>query len=356
MYDVAIVGLGPAGAVLAKHLDENLNVIALDKKPAFAGGGFVKPCGGMLAPDAQKALSHFDMTLPKNILVDPQIFNVKTIDLENNLIRHYQRYYINMDRDKFDRWLIGMIPTRVEIVRGATCTHITRVDGGFEIAYLKNGQTHRITANYIVGADGANSVVRRSLYPAFKIETFLSIQQWFKDEHVSPFYSCVFDSAITDSYAWGLTKDEYFIFGGAFRKQTAKRDFESLKQKLKPYGFSLEHPVKTEACLVLRPFGPRNHCYGTDGAFFIGEAAGFISPSSLEGISYAINSAYLLSQCLTSTAADANKKYRAKTRSIRIKLFLKYAKHPFMYHPFLRGLVMKSGVTSIKMVAAKKNQ
>jgi flavin-dependent dehydrogenase len=348
-YDVAIIGLGPAGAILAKHLDESFRVIALDKK-ADAGGGFKKPCGGMLAPDAQKALSHFDMTLPKSILVDPQIFNVKTIDLENDLIRHYQRYYINMDRDQFDRWLISMIPPRVEIKRDDVCTKIERKGAGFAITYLRGGQKSVITARYVVGADGAHSVVRRSLYPDFKIDTFLSIQQWFRDEHPSPFYSCVFDSKITDSYAWGLTKDEYFIFGGAFHVKTGKRDFEALKQKMKPYGFALEHPIKTEACLVLRPFGPRNYCYGSDGAFLIGEAAGFISPSSLEGISYAIDSAYLLSQCLNDKEADANKKYRAKTRRIRLRLFLKYAKHPFMYHPFLRKLVMKSGVTSVRMV------
>lgn len=101
--------------------------------------------------------------------------------------------------------------------------------------------------------------------------------------------------------------------------------------------------------MVLRPFGPRNHCYGSDGAFFVGEAAGFISPSSLEGISYAIDSAYMLSQCLNDTTRNANRNYRLKTRKIRLKLFLKYIKHPFMYNSLLRRLVMKSGLASIKM-------
>ena len=47
MYDVAIIGLGPAGAVLAKHLNSSLKVIAIDKKTAD-GGGFSKPCGGVI--------------------------------------------------------------------------------------------------------------------------------------------------------------------------------------------------------------------------------------------------------------------------------------------------------------------
>ena len=348
MYDIAIIGLGPAGSILARHLDCGLRVIALDRKSPD-GSGFAKPCGGMLAPDAQKAFSRFDMTLPKDILVDPQIFSVKTIDLKNDLVRHYQRHYVNMNRGKFDRWLIGMIPPDVEVVREAVVVDVARRDGAFEVVYTKDGQRAAVKARYVVGADGANSVVRRKLCPDFKIRAFMSIQQWFRDEHPSPFYSCIFDPEITASYAWGLTKDEYFIFGGAFDARTAKQDFEALKRKLVPYGFVLSNPIKTEACMVLHPFGPTNYCQGSDGAFFVGEAAGFISPSSLEGISYAIDSAWILSRCLNGAGGNLNRKYLARTRKIRLKLFLKYVKHPFMYNSFLRKLVMKSGVASIKM-------
>ena len=63
-----------------------------------------------LSPDAQRALSRFDMTLPTDVLVSPQIFTVKTMDLETGRTAHYQRCYLNMDRARFDRWLMDAMP------------------------------------------------------------------------------------------------------------------------------------------------------------------------------------------------------------------------------------------------------
>ena len=97
------------------------------------------------------------------------------------------------------------------------------------------------------------------------------------------------------------------------------------------------------------PASLRDFCCGESGVFLIGEAAGFISPSSLEGISSAIYSARDLATVLNSGRGSLNRRYFAKTRHIRVKLFLKILKCPFMYQPFLRKLVMKSGICAIKI-------
>ena len=66
-YDAIIVGAGPAGSTLARLLPKDWKILLIDGR--VPGG---KPCGGLLAPDAQKALARFDLTLPKAVLVDPR--------------------------------------------------------------------------------------------------------------------------------------------------------------------------------------------------------------------------------------------------------------------------------------------
>ncbi len=347
-FDIAIVGMGPAGATLARLLKKEYRVAVIDRKSYnYHDEGFRKPCGGLLAPDAQKALSQFNLTLPKEILVTPQIFAVKTVDIPAKITKLYQRFYLNLDRHKFDLWLASLLPASVAVFDQSFCTAINRTSAGFNITFEQKGKEQAITAKRLVGADGANSIVRRRFFNR-RIRQYVAIQQWFREEHAEPFYSSIFDETLTDCYAWSDSKDGYFILGAALPKVHAKARFEELKVKLQSFGFKFGAPIKTEACLVSRPANPTQFAVAKNGVFLIGEAAGFISPSSLEGISYAMDSALQLSKALNASLAGAEKMYRRKTLKIRLKLCSKLLKNPFMYIPFLRRLVMHSGLMAVK--------
>lgn len=346
-FDIAVIGLGPAGSIFASLASKHFSVAAIDLKDDFYNG-FSKPCGGLLAPDAQKALAKFDITLPKDILVNPQIFSVKTIDLDHNNTRYYQRFYVNIDRHKFDLWLESFVLNKATVFNGCRCSKIEEYDSFYKIFFYKNGEEHSITSKYLVGADGANSIVRTKFFKGKKIKSYIAIQQWFKAKDENPFYSCIFDSKNTDCYSQSVHKDGYLIFGGAFPYKDSRARFENQKQKLKAYGFKFDNPVKTEACLVLRPASMSSFCLSKNNVFLIGEAAGFISPSSLEGISSAIISGYLLSKALLKN--NPNKSYQKSTFTLRLKLFCKNLKNPFMYNPFIRNLVMKSDLKAIKLI------
>lgn len=343
IYDIIIVGAGPAGSTFARIADKSKKILLLN------GSNKGKPCGGLLAPDAQKALAQFDLTLPKDVLVDPQIFSVKTIDLKSKLQQCYQRMYINVDRRKFDNWLLSLVPANVT-VEYAMCRKIIKDNQGYCITYKnKQGEQVKAFSKILIGADGANSIVRKSFYKKLSTRKYIAIQQWFKQEkqYANPFYSCIFDSETSDCCSWTISKDSFIIFGGAFALKNSKVNFEKQKQKLSDFGIKLDNPIKTEACLVLRPKSFRSFECGADNLFLIGEAAGFISPSSLEGISSAIKSAVMLNESLKSQKKNINRVYKKKTFYLKIKLILKNVKCLFMYVPFLRRLAMKSGISSI---------
>jgi len=108
-YDIAIIGAGPAGATLARLLDRKYKILLVDKRNLLdTDRAPAKCCGGLLAPDAQQMLGRLGLAVPKDILVDPQLFLVRTIDFDNGLERYYQRFYFNMSRARFDAWLVSL--------------------------------------------------------------------------------------------------------------------------------------------------------------------------------------------------------------------------------------------------------
>lgn len=347
MYDIVIIGAGPAGSTLAKLISKtNKKILIIDAENEKNK----KPCGGLLAPDAQKELAHYDLVIPKDILVSPQIFSVKTMDLVSKQIKYYQRYYLNMDRYKFDKYLVSLIPKNVKKINGRV-VNIKKQDN-YILEVLEKNKKSIINSKIIVGADGCNSIVRRTFYKN-NIMKYMAIQEWYKCVDTSnSFYSCIFDRKTSDSCSWLIHKDEYLIYGGAFDIKNSKDKFFEQKNRLSKFlNVDLNEPVKREACLVYRPKRFKDFVTGKDGAYLIGEAAGFISASSFEGISSAIKSADILSKIIikNDNINKITKLYRFKTINLKIKLRLKVIKRWFMYTSIVRNIIMMLGIDTIKI-------
>lgn len=354
MYDIIIIGAGPAGATLAKLIGRKYKVLLLDKRQLIETTlrrTFEKCCGGLIAPDAQHMLAKLCLGVPKEVLVGPQLFTVRTIDLQNSVERYYQRHYINVDRERFDRWLVSLIPQEVDIRCGCLFKRYEEEGGRFKVNYIQNGKEYVEYANLLVGADGGSSVLRKQAFPGEKApKLYASIQEWFKVNNALPYFSSIFDSEITDFYSWTIPKEDCLLVGTAIPYgEDAWKRFNLLKEKLSNYGYELVDSIKTKGALINRPVKLDQICTGKDKIALIGEAAGWISPSSAEGMSYSMRSALALAQSLGSGLDNFAGEYKKNTASLKRNILIKNLKSPFMYNSIIRKTVMKSGLLSMEI-------
>lgn len=357
-YDYLIIGAGPAGSTLA-YLTQNLNakIAIIDKRNFDQEYDFnnrnLKSCGGLLAPDAQKSLAKLNLNLPKEVTVDPQIFSVKTIDLESKLTRFYQRFYINMNRELFDRFLINQSnDTKVTKYFSTRVKDIVKVGSYYEVQIESNNKVQTLKTRIIIGADGANSKVRSRLFNN-RVTRYTSIQKVYKTNEISPHLLSIFNSKLTDYYGWGFTKGKYFYLGMAIPKgNDATSKFAQLENQLQEYGYNFNNLVRTESTILLRPT-KKQDCVSLDGsAYLIGEAASFVSPSSAEGISFAFDSAIALFESLKvkNRPYEIRNEYIKNIAKIQMKLKIKHYKRKLLYNKHFRKIVMSLNIQSIKQV------
>lgn len=358
MYDVIIVGGGPAGSTLARLIGKDYKVLVLEKRDfkEYHEYNREKCCGGLIAPDAQLMLAKFGLGIPKSVLVNPQLFAVHVLDLDNSNERYYQRNYINIDREGFDKWLASLVPSEVNIVYNCLYKSFEVAEDGVTVHFIQNGKVYKEKARILVGADGAFSKVRKQEFVESQApRLYISIQEYFKTDYNLNYYGAIFDREITDFYSWTIPKNGYLILGSALkRNDNVHERFELLKEKMRKQGFGLEYKVKTEATHICRPLNTNQICLGNDKIALIGEAAGLISPSSAEGLSYAFRSALELAKAIKEDFSGFHTLYRSKTKSLLWNIRMKNIKVPAMYNKHLRNIIMKTGVLSVKVEDFKK--
>lgn len=353
MYDIIIIGSGPAGSTLARLLDRKFKILLIDKRNLTDSINFKreKCCGGLLAPAAQKALARQGLGVPNEVLMGPQTFSVKSVDLDNDITCYYQRHYININREKFDRWLVSLISDNVEMSFSSIFKSYKRENGHFRVIYEKDNVLHEVKTSILIGADGAVSRVRDQTFQGKAIpRKYVSIQEQFKVTGVMPYYVSVFDNNVSDFYSWIIQKSDELLVGTAIPEDSdIENRYNILIEKLKELGLIQGKALKRTGAVIMRPDKLNQiHCC-SDKIALIGEAAGFISPSSAEGISYALESGRLLAVCLNKNHQDFEKAYRKKLIGLKMNLMYKKLKVLLMYNGIIRKIIMKTRLLSMEV-------
>jgi digeranylgeranylglycerophospholipid reductase len=162
VYDVIVIGAGPAGSTAARTLgDCNRKVLLLEKGP-FPGRR--KACGGMLPYQTFKEYSIDDglieTTMEREIFIFPWS---KRITSQRNVTVH---------RSIFDEHLASLaVKAGAELITPCRVTDVTREeDGQMHVKTVHGRRETSFQSSIVVFADGVNTLAHRTMGIGFRKE------------------------------------------------------------------------------------------------------------------------------------------------------------------------------------------
>jgi geranylgeranyl reductase family protein len=157
-YDVIIAGAGPAGSTCARLCAKaGIRTLLLERDPFPRP----KPCGGALS---ERGLAHLGISLPAE-LIERECFGARVHYGTHTVeVRKDCRIAVMVDRERFDQFLAEQAVAAGAVLQQEEPAQEVSVSADRVEVRTPKGQYE---ARCVVGADGAYSVVGRTVRPLF---------------------------------------------------------------------------------------------------------------------------------------------------------------------------------------------
>ncbi|MFQ5911770.1 MAG: geranylgeranyl reductase family protein [Nitrospinota bacterium] len=297
-YDVIVVGMGPGGSSAAHSLAEGgASVLGIERQ-AFPR---TKPCGGALSVKIDRLLDP-----DFRPVVEREVYGVRITCNGEAWSSHRSPspiVYMVM-RPSFDLYLLEKARAAgAEIREGESVVSVEEEGAG--VVVRTPHQTYR--ARYLVAADGAASIVARSLrihrelIKGVAIEAEVMVPSEIladMDEE-----GWIDFGTVPYGYGWIFPKRDHLsagVAGWESKVGNIKRVFERFlsSQRLLNKTFDL----RKQGYWIPARRGSRG-CLSTGRCMFVGDAAGLADPLLGEGIYYAAWSGQVAAECLQESLA-----------------------------------------------------
>lgn len=329
-YDTIISGAGPAGVMAALKAANRGSVLLIDASELPRD----KSCGGMLHEYSQSFLADIG-EIPEKLILEPRYVNFRYWDFDRKIKKATELRFLNVDRKGFDDWLLSLLPDNVQVVAATSLVELQQDEDGVSVTLRNGSGPQTVRCKNLVGADGARSAVRRALGIG-SVSTYVTLQDFVRlGAPIEPYFDCVYMRDIGDSfaYAYVVPKGDVAIVGSVFYPKT-KRPHEkheialdALRRTMPELGES----TKREASVALYVRDATDVVPGVGRVLLAGEAGGFMSPTSGEGISYAMNSGRLAGEAIaTNDPQHCVDAYTIATSRIAANIRRKLRWLPFM--------------------------
>ena len=295
MYDVIVIGAGPAGATAAKTLAEGGCKTLLaerSKMPRY------KSCSGQLIRKTLDLVEAcYGEPVPRSAMCTPtENRGVILTDDRGNTFR-FEQHGRNVWRSDFDKWLADKAASVGVEVRDETAAIACDERDGIVNVTLKNGgRTYTEQARYVIDCEGVTGTLKRKLTgkePEY-ITTYQTYNQGTIDLDPHYFYAWL-QPDLSQYDAWFNVKDGQLVVGvsvqDSYRIPAYFCHFIAYMQK--NHGLRIEKQLKEDRWLMHRVRPGCTIDYGVGRVFFAGEAAGLLNPMG-EGVSSAIESGHQL--------------------------------------------------------------
>ena len=341
MFDVAVVGAGPAGATAALTLARHgVSVALLERDPLprykTCGGGLVGRALGLLPAEVERVLERRCGQADLHLLDANQHYRATRGSPSVPIVAMTMR-------DQLDHLLASGAAAAGAMLR-APCT-VTGVS--LEPRHVRlDTNTGPVTAAFVIAADGATGELARlagwgdgrHLIPALEYEARVDDATLDRFARVPRFDV----GTIPHGYGWVFPKKAHLSVGVLTTHRGPINLRGQLEEYLRVIGLA---PQSMERHGFVIPIRPRTGPLARERMLLVGDAAGLADPVTAEGISFAAQSGKLAADAIVASRLDpprARAGYQAALRPMLTELRVARTLARILYeHPRARRWIFR---------------